>query len=63
MLNTEFVGNSPDRCSFESSFCNWQVGLNAPEKLQRRRGRTGSYYTGPSKDHTNKFISKYYVKI
>ena len=61
MLTAQFVGSLPDRCNFDSSFCTWKVGTNAPEKLQRRRGRTPSSYTGPSKDHTNKFKSRYYI--
>ena len=45
----------PLNCTFERGLCNWQNLKNGDDfDWTRIKGRTGSYGTGPSADHTTK---------
>ena len=60
-IDCSIIGHVADRCDFESSLCSWEIGTNAPEQPRRWKGRTPSYFTGPSKDHTNKSIGRLHM--
>ena len=55
----------PATCSFQSGFCLWTNLHDGSDKFDwlRLRGSTGSQYTGPSVDHTQKNSAGYYAYI
>ncbi|XP_022809605.1 MAM and LDL-receptor class A domain-containing protein 1-like [Stylophora pistillata] len=56
-FNTSGQGN----CNFERNFCFWRSDLNFIFTWRRRKDRTPSYRTGPTRDHTSG--SGYYIYI
>jgi len=51
------------RCNFESSFCDWQVGNDAPEQLRRKETYASRWLTGPPGHRKSKLKSRYYVYL
>ena len=48
------------RCNFESSFCDWQAGNDAPEQLRRKETYASRWLTGPPGHRKSKLKSKKY---
>lgn len=52
-----------DKCSFEKSLCNWRQEKDDQFDFIRRSGATGSFRTGPTRDHTTNTAAGYYIYI
>lgn len=54
--------NTPAHCDFEEGICSLQhVTDNVDFNWERAKGGTGSYGTGPDKDHTTNSAEGYFI--
>ncbi|XP_057298293.1 MAM and LDL-receptor class A domain-containing protein 2-like isoform X2 [Hydractinia symbiolongicarpus] len=50
-------------CDFENGWCKWKDNSKGVFDWNRQRGKTGSYMTGPTTDHTKGNSLGYYVYV